>query len=61
MQPDVGRKLLYMSEVYQGLYYFRHFEKDDWKLKVNPLYLQPSFALTQFLFFTDIGHRRLAC
>ncbi|KAJ7309316.1 hypothetical protein DFH08DRAFT_899487, partial [Mycena albidolilacea] len=25
--------LLYMSEVYQGLYYFRHFEKDDWKLK----------------------------
>ncbi|KAJ7309277.1 hypothetical protein DFH08DRAFT_899427, partial [Mycena albidolilacea] len=22
-----------MSEVYQGLYYFRHFEKDDWKLK----------------------------
>jgi hypothetical protein len=50
-----------MSEVYQGLYYFRHFKKDDWKLKVNPLYLQPSFALTQFLFFTDIGHRRLAC
>ncbi|KAJ7795283.1 hypothetical protein B0H14DRAFT_3496078 [Mycena olivaceomarginata] len=25
--------LLYMSEVYQGLYYFRHFKKDDWKLK----------------------------
>ncbi|KAJ6548404.1 hypothetical protein B0H19DRAFT_1265243 [Mycena capillaripes] len=25
--------LLYMSEVYQTLYYFRHFEKDDWKLK----------------------------
>ncbi|KAJ6522008.1 hypothetical protein B0H19DRAFT_1277553 [Mycena capillaripes] len=25
--------LLYMSEVYQGLYYFRHFEKDDWRLK----------------------------
>ncbi|KAJ7348517.1 hypothetical protein DFH08DRAFT_1079946 [Mycena albidolilacea] len=25
--------LLYMSEVYQALYYFRHFEKDDWKLK----------------------------
>ncbi|KAJ7798027.1 hypothetical protein B0H14DRAFT_3492973 [Mycena olivaceomarginata] len=25
--------LLYMSEVYQGLYYFRHFEKDDWKVK----------------------------
>ncbi|KAJ7669690.1 hypothetical protein B0H14DRAFT_3692100 [Mycena olivaceomarginata] len=22
-----------MSEVYQALYYFRHFEKDDWKLK----------------------------
>ncbi|KAJ7881789.1 hypothetical protein B0H14DRAFT_3433824 [Mycena olivaceomarginata] len=25
--------LLYMSEVYQGLYYFRHFKKDDWKFK----------------------------
>ncbi|KAJ7302900.1 hypothetical protein DFH08DRAFT_904619, partial [Mycena albidolilacea] len=25
--------LLYMSEFYQGLYYFRHFKKDDWKLK----------------------------
>ncbi|KAJ7829309.1 hypothetical protein B0H14DRAFT_3717664 [Mycena olivaceomarginata] len=25
--------LLYISEVYQGLYYFRHFKKDDWKLK----------------------------
>ncbi|KAJ7862464.1 hypothetical protein B0H14DRAFT_3612582 [Mycena olivaceomarginata] len=25
--------LLYMSEVYRTLYYFRHFEKDDWKLK----------------------------
>ncbi|KAJ7354063.1 hypothetical protein DFH08DRAFT_803981 [Mycena albidolilacea] len=33
MQPNVGRKFLYMSEVYQALYYFRHFEKDDWKLK----------------------------
>ncbi|KAJ7309282.1 hypothetical protein DFH08DRAFT_1088257 [Mycena albidolilacea] len=26
-------KLLYISEVYQGLYDFRHFKKDDWKLK----------------------------
>ncbi|KAJ7321712.1 hypothetical protein DFH08DRAFT_889357, partial [Mycena albidolilacea] len=25
--------LLYMSEVYQGLYYFRHFKNDDWKFK----------------------------
>ncbi|KAJ7309269.1 hypothetical protein DFH08DRAFT_899413 [Mycena albidolilacea] len=25
--------LLYMFEVYQGLYYFRHFMKDDWKFK----------------------------
>ncbi|KAJ7805119.1 hypothetical protein B0H14DRAFT_3485404 [Mycena olivaceomarginata] len=25
--------LLYMYEVYQGLYYFRYFKKDDWKLK----------------------------
>ncbi|KAJ7829290.1 hypothetical protein B0H14DRAFT_3717621 [Mycena olivaceomarginata] len=28
-----ANSLLYMSEVYQGLYYFRHFKKDDWKLK----------------------------
>ncbi|KAJ7696883.1 hypothetical protein B0H14DRAFT_3529563 [Mycena olivaceomarginata] len=26
--------LLYMSEVYQALYYFRHFQKDGWKLKM---------------------------
>ncbi|KAJ6533556.1 hypothetical protein B0H19DRAFT_1186272 [Mycena capillaripes] len=25
--------LLYMFEIMQGLYYFRHFEQDDWRLK----------------------------
>jgi hypothetical protein len=40
-----------MSEVYQGLYYFRHFKKDDWKLKVNPLRLLPNSPRIKFLFY----------
>jgi hypothetical protein len=40
-----------MTEFYQGLYYFRHFKKDDWKLKVNSLRLRPNFPRTQFLLF----------
>ena len=49
MQSEIGRQLLYMYEIIQSSYYFCHFRKDDWKLKVFPLHLELSFTWTNFL------------
>ena len=34
-------QFLYMAELTQARYYFRHFKHDDWKLKVCPIDANP--------------------
>jgi hypothetical protein len=58
-RPQINlAQFLYMAELTQARYYFRHFKHDDWKLKVFPSALTP-VSPGLFLSLTDVCIGRL--